>query len=148
MGLFVWALAFGALHLYYPHAPLFEIGQGIFPGWKLFRYNLSVPQMPVLLFQTLGFIPLVGAIAYKYWHLFVRIGFLFLLPVWILIHAFSSVWAETRVFLVLLALVFIPAVLPLIDRLLQEIRQWDWQSLAVGESFFRHHSPQMDTDKH
>jgi hypothetical protein len=123
IGLLVWGLVFAALHLYYPDAPMFRLGDELLPGWKLFRYNLSVTKMPILLFQTLGFLPLVGVIAYRRWHLFVRICFLLLVPAWILVHAFSSVWAETRLFLVLLAVVFVPAVLPLMDGQLQEIRQ-------------------------
>ncbi len=66
IGLVIWGLAFAALHLYYPNAPLFKIGEGILPGWELFRYNLSVPKTAILLFQTFGFLPLVGIIAYSY----------------------------------------------------------------------------------
>jgi len=133
MSLFVWVLIFTALHLYYPNAPIFnKITGNISPGWELLRYNLSVPQMPILLFQTLGFSPLVAVITQRYWHLFVRICFLSLVPVWILVHAFGGVWAETRIFLVLLAVVFIPATLPLIDHVSQEIRQWAWGSPAVS----------------
>jgi hypothetical protein len=123
ISLFVWGLVFTALHLYYPNAPMFKIGDELLPGWGLFRYNFSIPEMPILLFQTLGFLPLIAVIAHRHWHLFVRICFLLLVPTWILVHAFSSVWAETRLFLVLLALVFVPAVLPLVDRRLQEIRE-------------------------
>jgi hypothetical protein len=123
IGLLIWGLVFAALRLYYPNAPMFKLGDELLPGWELFRYNLSVPKMPILLFQTLGFLPLVGVIVYRRWHLFLRICFLLLVPAWILVHAFSSVWAETRLFLVLLAVVFVPAVLPLIDGRLQEIRQ-------------------------
>ena len=79
--------------------------------------------MPSLLFQTLGFLPLVAIIVYRRWSLFVRICFLFLVPPWILVHAFSTDWAETRLFLVLVAMAFVPAVLPLIEQRLQEIRQ-------------------------
>ncbi len=123
LGFLIWVLVFVALHLYYPDAPMFRVGDELLPGWKLFRYNFTVPEMPILLFQTLGFLPLVGLLAYKYWSLFVRIGFLLLVPAWILVHAFSSVWAETRLFLVLSAMVFVPAVLPLVDLAFQGIRQ-------------------------
>lgn len=123
LGILVWVLVFVALRLYYPDAPMFKVGDALLPGWKLFRYNLTVPEMPILLFQTLGFLPLVGLLAYKYWSPFVRIGFLLLVPAWILVHAFTSVWAETRLFLVLSAMVFVPAVLPLVDRAFQGIRQ-------------------------
>ena len=102
------------------------------PGWELLRYNLSVPEMPILLFQTLGFSPVMGIIAQRHWHLFIRICFLSLVPVWLLIHAFGGVWAETRLFLVLLAVVFIPATLPLIDSALQEIRQRNGRSRSVN----------------
>ena len=123
IGLLVWGLTFVTLRLYYPDAPMFRIGDELLPGWELFRYNLTIHEMPILLFQTLGFLPLLGIIAYRHWSPFVRIGFLILVPVWILVHAFSSIWAETRLFLVLLAMVFVPAVLPVVDRQLQEIRQ-------------------------
>lgn len=123
IGALVWLLVFAALHLYYPNAPMFKIGEDILPGWRLFRYNLSVPKTPILLFQTLGFLPLAAFIASKHWHWFVRICFLLLVPAWILVHAFSSVWAETRLFLVLLAVVFVPATLPVIDLQLQGMRQ-------------------------
>jgi hypothetical protein len=123
MALFIWALIFVALRLYYPDAPMFRVGDELLPGWGLFRYNLTVPEMPVLLFQTFGFLPLLAPFTYRYWSPFVRMGFLLLVPVWILVHAFSSIWAETRLFLVLLAMVFVPAILPVVDRRLQEIRQ-------------------------
>lgn len=123
VGLVAWGLIFAALRLYYPGAPMFKLGDELLPGWELFHYNLTVPEMPVLLFQTLGFLPLLGLLAHRKWRPFVRIGFLVLVPAWILVHAFSSVWAETRLFLVLSAMVFIPAVLPIVDRKLQEIRQ-------------------------
>jgi hypothetical protein len=122
-GLFVWGLIFIVLRQYYPDTPMFKVGDELLPGWELFRYNLTIPEMPILLFQTLGFLPLLGLFTYRYWNLPVKIGYLFLVPVWILVHAFSSVWAETRLFLVLAAMVFIPAILPIVDHRLQEIRQ-------------------------
>src|ERR1043165_6728264 len=132
IGFFVWGVTFTTLRLYYPNAPLFKIGEGILPGWGLFHYNLSVPKTGILLFQTFGFLPVIGVISYRSWHPFVRVCFLFLVPVWIVVHAFTSVWAETRVFLVLLVLVFVPAVLPLIDQFLQEIRQSAWQPRSMS----------------
>jgi hypothetical protein len=123
IGLLVWGLVFAGLRLYYPNAPMFKLGDELLPGWRLFRYNFSIPEMPILLFQTLGLLPLIAVIVHRHWHLFVRICFLLLVPAWILVHAFSSVWAETRLFLVLIAVVFVPAVLPLIDGRLQEIRE-------------------------
>lgn len=124
IALLIWIVIFVALRLYYPNAPMFRLGDDLLPGWDLFRYNLSVPEMPVLLFQTLGFLPLAGILVQKYWHPFVRLCFLLLVPVWLLVHAFSSVWAETRLFLVLFAMVLIPAFLPFIHRRFQEIRQY------------------------
>jgi hypothetical protein len=123
LGLLVWALVFVVLRLYYSDAPMFRVGDELLPGWELFRYNLTIPEMPILLFQTLGFLPVVGLLAHRYWSPFVRIGFLLLVPAWILVHTFSSVWAETRLFLVPVAMVFVPAVLPFVDRALQAIRQ-------------------------
>jgi hypothetical protein len=132
IGLLVWVVIFVSLRLSYPDAPMFRLGDEILPGWELFRYNLTVPRMPILLFQTFGFLPLAAIIAYRHWNLFVRISFFFLVPAWILVHAFSSVWAETRLFLVLLAIVFVPAVLPLLDQRLQELRQGASQPLFAS----------------
>jgi hypothetical protein len=111
------------LHLYYPDTPMYLFGDELLPGWGLFRYNLTVPETPILLFQTLGFLPLMALINFKYWNSFVRICFLFLVPVWIAVHAFTSAWAETRLFLVLLAMAFIPGSLSFVERRLQAARQ-------------------------
>ncbi len=107
---------YAGLHGYYPEAPIYLFGGELPPGWGLFRYNLTVPETPLLLFQTLGFLPLVVLLTYRHWHPFLRICFLLLVPVWLFVHAFASNWTETRLFLVLLAMVLIPAALPLIDR--------------------------------
>jgi hypothetical protein len=121
---FVIGLAvYAGLHVYYPEAPIYLFGDVLPPGWGLFRYNLTVRETPLLLFQTLGFLPLVVFITYKHWHPFLRICFLLLAPVWLFVHAFASNWTETRLFLVLLAMFLIPAALPLIEQRLQEVRR-------------------------
>lgn len=121
--LLVGLVIYMGLYLYYPDTPMYLFGDELLPGWGLFRYNLTVSEMPILFFQTLGFLPLIALINLKHWNSFVHICFLFLVPVWIFVHAFTSDWAETRLFLVLLAMAFIPASLPVVERRLQAVRQ-------------------------
>ena len=115
IGLLIWGIIFLSLHLFFLESPLYKIGGILSPGFEYIKYNLSIPQLPILLFQTVGILPLVGWFYRKNWHLFVRLSAIILIPVWLLSHFFTSVWAETRLFLVPLVIVIIPAVLPLIN---------------------------------
>ena len=115
-GLFVWGLIFVGLRLYYSDAPLYKIGGVFSPGLEYIKYNLSVRQLPILLFQTFGILPLVGWFQRKRWHAFVRLIVVVLVPVWLFIHVPLGVWAETRIFLVLVAIVVIPSVLSLMNQ--------------------------------
>ncbi|HEX8992593.1 MAG TPA: hypothetical protein VF784_13020 [Anaerolineales bacterium] len=81
------------------------------PGFPLFLYNISRQFTWEQLLRTLGLIPLLGLLAFPAWPRLWRWFFLIVCPVWFLIHSFASVMAETRLFLVPQALVFIPGVL-------------------------------------
>jgi len=122
IGLITWGIVFLSLRLYYSNAPLYKIGGILSPGLDYIRYNLSIHQLPTLLFQTFGILPLVAWFSRKKWHLFIRICVIILAPVWLSIHFFTGVWAETRIFLVLLAVVIIPAVLPIINQFSHQLQ--------------------------
>ncbi|MBW2202094.1 MAG: hypothetical protein JRF71_14910, partial [Deltaproteobacteria bacterium] len=63
------------------------------------------------LFATLGIIPLLAVIGYQKWTKQLKIFFWVIVPVWFIIHLFGSVIAESRLFLVPYAMVFIPGAL-------------------------------------
>jgi hypothetical protein len=122
IGLLIWGLVSLLLRLYYSNVPLYKIGGILSPGLEYIQYNLSVPQLPILLFQTFGILPFVGLLQYKKWHALVRTSVIILAPIWLIVHFFTGVWAETRIFLVLLVIVIIPTVLPLINQFSHQIR--------------------------
>jgi hypothetical protein len=88
---------------------------GHYPGLDLLSYNLSNKATWVLLFATLGIIPFMAIIAYINWPNPLKAFFWTIVPIWIIIHFLGSVVAETRLFLVPQALVFIPGSLFFLD---------------------------------
>ena len=63
------------------------------------------------MFMTAGIIPFLALLAYPNWGRHLKIFFWTLVPIWGVVHFFAAVVSETRLFLVPLALVFIPAAL-------------------------------------
>ncbi len=78
------------------------------PGFPLFLYNISRQFTWEQLFRTLGLLPVLGLLAFGRWPRLWQWFFLIVCPVWFLIHSFAAVMAETRLFLVPEALIFIP----------------------------------------
>jgi hypothetical protein len=116
LSLVVWGIVFAALRFIYPGRPLF-IPYDRAPGFSLLIYNLTRPVTWTELFHTLGFIPLLGLPVFFAWHSFWKRFFFILIPVWFGIHAVASVMAETRLFLVPQALIFIPGIIFLVRHL-------------------------------
>jgi hypothetical protein len=81
------------------------------PGLDLLDYNLTRGQTWDFVFQTLNVLPLLALLAWRRWPAELKAFGLAIVPAWIVIHAFTSVLAESRLLLVPLALVFIPGVL-------------------------------------
>ncbi len=106
----VWALVFVGLRVLYPNRPLY-IPYDQAPGYPLLVYNLTRSVTWRELFHTFGFIPVLGLFTFFAWHPYWKRFFFIMVPAWFAIHAFASVMAETRLFLVPLAVIFIPAAL-------------------------------------
>ena len=106
----IFALVFIGLRFLYPNRPIY-IPYKQTPGYQLLLYNLTRSFTWDQLFHTLGFAPLLGLVFFfvlpNLWQRF----FLVLCPVWFGIHSFLSVMGETRLFFVPQAIIFIPAVL-------------------------------------
>ncbi len=77
-------------------------------GLSLLLYNLGRPQSWVFLFATFGLLPIMALMSAAAWPPAVRANFWAIVPVWLVVHSFSAVIAETRLFLVPHALVIIP----------------------------------------
>jgi hypothetical protein len=84
---------------------------GLYPGLKLLAYNLFRTVTWRQLIGTLSIIPIIALIGYKKWPLQLRIFFWAIVPIWFIVHAFSAIMAESRLFLVPQAMVFIPGAL-------------------------------------
>ncbi len=110
VSLAIFATIFIGLRLMYPHQEM-SMPYGHRMGFDLLRYNLFRAITWSQLFATLSIVPALALLAYKKWPWALRIFFWVVIPVWFLIHPFTSVMAETRVFLVPQALIFIPGVL-------------------------------------
>lgn len=96
-------LAYGGQEPVFPH--------GHHPGFDLLRYNVFRLATWEQLVATVSVIPLVALMGYREWPRRIRVFFWVIVPTWGLVHLFCAVMAESRLFLVPQALVFIPGVL-------------------------------------
>ena len=111
------ALAFGGyivifagLRLIIGPRPLF-VPYGHQPGWDLFWYNAGRLLTYHQLFAVFSLLPLLACSSYRRWPRVIHIFFWTLVPLWVTIHAFTSVMAEARLFLVPFSLIVIPGAL-------------------------------------
>ncbi|MCS6906807.1 MAG: hypothetical protein RML93_02865 [Anaerolineales bacterium] len=84
---------------------------GHHPGADLLRFNLWRLITWRQLLATLNVVPIVAMLAYHRWPRSLRVFFWTVVPVWVIVHALGAVVAETRLFLVPQAMVFIPGAL-------------------------------------
>lgn len=89
----------------------FLTADGFYPGFGLLYLNLKRLITWEQLLITFALVPILALFAYSAWPRSLKIFFWTVVPVWIAIHFFSSLIAETRLLLVPFALVFIPGVL-------------------------------------
>ena len=112
--LVIFAVIFAGLRLLYPNQPI-SVPHGQHMGLELLRYNLFRTLTWTQLFATVSIVPALALLAYKKWPAALRVFFWVMVPIWMLIHPFTSVMAETRVFLVPQVLIFIPGALFLLN---------------------------------
>ena len=81
------------------------------PGTELLGYNVERPVTWINLFTTLNVLPFLALWWVRSWPRWLMGIALALVPIWFVVHFLSAVVAETRLFLVPLTVVFVPAVL-------------------------------------
>lgn len=116
----VYLVLFVAVRLYYGSRP-YEAIHDIDTPWEFFLFNIRFFNMYPQLLGTLGIVPLIAVCWFKKWPFFLKAIGLLIVPFWILIHLFKSMAMETRLFLVPQALIFIPALLCLIEYEIRKI---------------------------
>jgi hypothetical protein len=110
LSLAIFIVVFVGLRTLYAPRPLY-VPYHQAPGIPLLLYNLTRWFTWQQLLSTMGLVPIVGLLFFSalpplWQRLFLIVG-----PIWFLIHSFASVMAETRLFLVPQAILFIPAAL-------------------------------------
>jgi hypothetical protein len=109
-GFAIWIGIFFTLRILLPDNPLY-IPYKHEPGYEILVFNIHRPDTWRQLFYTLGILPFAGLPVFYSWPLLWKKLFIILIPIWVFIHVFASLLAETRLFLVPHALFFIPTTL-------------------------------------
>ena len=107
---FAFLLVFVGLRLALPTRPLF-VPNGQQLGLPLLVFNLARGTTWSGLFATLGAVPAIGLLYLRSWTRLWRAFLVVVCPVWFLAHFLGGVAAETRLFLVPQAIIFVPGVL-------------------------------------
>jgi hypothetical protein len=108
--LVTWLAVFVGLRLAFPAQRLL-VPNGVHQGLELLVYNLTEHKTWVQLVAVLGILPALALWAYPKWPDSLRAFALALVPVWFAVHFVGAVAAESRLFLVPQALVFVPGAL-------------------------------------
>ncbi|MEX1238340.1 MAG: hypothetical protein WEB30_01435 [Cyclobacteriaceae bacterium] len=114
ISLALFAACFVTIRLYYGYQEAKGI-HGITSPIDYLSFNFTFLRMYPQLFGTLALIPVVVIICFNKIPRILRNWFWLIVPSWILIHLIKSITAETRLFLVPHALIFIPAMLYLAE---------------------------------
>lgn len=110
VGIIVFIFIFFGLRSYYGEQE-FLTADGYYPGVGLLVLNITRWVTWEQLLITLGLIPFLAVLGYSSWPRVLRIFFWMTVPIWFGVHFFASLVAESRLFLVPQALVFIPGLL-------------------------------------
>jgi hypothetical protein len=108
--LIIFLLVFVGLRNFYGEQT-FLTADGYYPGIGLLILNLSRIVTWEQLLLTLGIVPVLAIFSYPAWHRTLKIFFWAVVPVWLVVHFFAALVAETRLLLVPQALIFIPGAL-------------------------------------
>ena len=109
-GLAVYALIFIGLRIHYG-PQVFLTADGYYPGLGLLLLNLKRIVTWEQLLIAFGIIPVLSVLAYRQWARSLKIFFWTVVPLWLAVHFFAALVAETRLLLVPFALIFIPGAL-------------------------------------
>ena len=97
------------LRLSYPAQTVIK-PYGIEPGLEMLFHNLSQLRSYYNLFATFGIFPLLSFLNYPKWPTELKIFSWVLIPLWIIVHLFGGIIAETRLFLVPFVLIILPGI--------------------------------------
>jgi hypothetical protein len=110
MAFLAYIAVFFGLRIFYSHQEeLLPYGHS--RGLDMLQYNLFRFITWLQLVATLSIIPIVALIGYRKWPYQLQVFFWVIVPIWLVVHALGAVMAESRLFLVPQAMVFIPAAL-------------------------------------
>jgi hypothetical protein len=90
---------------------LLSLPDGNHPGLEIFTFNMFRYKTWVQLFATLGILPILAMFSIREWPRSLQAFFWAIFPIWLLVHPFFSVLAESRLLLVPFILVFVPGAL-------------------------------------
>ncbi len=107
----VYAVAFFSLRYILFGPQELNLAYGNHMGVELFLYNVTRPVTWLQMFATLGLLPVLGILTLRRWPDLLRRLFWLIMPIWVVVHLFGAVMAETRLFLAPDALILIPGVL-------------------------------------
>jgi hypothetical protein len=79
------------------------------PGLSLLVYNATNLYSYFSIFATFSILPLIALVRFKGWPRILKRYFWLILPLWVVVHIFTSVIAEARLFLVPYVVVLLPA---------------------------------------
>lgn len=103
----VYAICYVGLRFIYGGKEII-IPYDIHPGIQLFSHNLTATITWINVLTTLSILPIIALISLREWPYILKRIALAIVPLWIIVHFFMAIIAETRMMLVPLALVLIP----------------------------------------
>jgi hypothetical protein len=106
-GILIFSLLYVGIRIAYGPRPFDHMHE---PGLNQFLANLTDPFTYYSWLATFLFFPILALLRWKSWPSILHRFFWVLIPIWIVVHSFTSVLAEARLFLVPYAVVIIPAV--------------------------------------
>jgi hypothetical protein len=110
LSIMVYAVIFFGLRFYYGYRPPRHIPglPSVIDYWK---YNLSLPLTYFKLLMIFSVLPMLSLLAWRQWPPVLRKWLWVILPAWIIVHFSWSIVAESRLFYVPVAVLFIPGLL-------------------------------------
>jgi hypothetical protein len=106
----VFAIVIAAVRILRGPAELIVV-HGQRPGRQLFYFNLHWGVTWEMMFRTLNIVPFIALAGLARWPRELKAMGLALIPIWVVVHAFGAVLAESRLLLVPYVLVLVPGAL-------------------------------------